>query len=275
MESAALGTMNVSSDNWFWRPIGGLIGGAAGVVLGLPSWLALGGVAGFLVVLVGMIVVCLVLYVVAGRTTAAPVGGELMPGILLGFNAALNAVLLAWIVTPIAAVVVVALLPAWISAVARSDAYQAVLGWSNFVLPMSWIVTGLGLAMTLVSLLLWGVTAGRVEFLKVNSLPVDWKTGTFFMAGGLAGNSNLRAGSPGYNMGNWAFLRGDATVDAELTEHEAGHGLNLAAFGWVFHFIGAIDENVTGGHENAYSEKFAESNVPASTHPTLPLWGGT
>ena len=266
--------MNTSNDNWYWRVLGGFVGSAAGAVLGLLAWLALGGASGVVLLLIGMIVVALALYVVAGRTTRAALSSELMPGVLMGFNAALNAVLLAWIVTPLASLLVVLLLPAWIPSVARSDVYQALVGWSNFVMPMSWIVTGLGLAMTLVSLLLWGVTAGKVEFLRVHGLPVDWKTGTIFLQGGLAGNANLRPGSPGYNMGNWAFLRGDATADARLIEHEAGHGLNLAAFGWVFHFIGAIDENVTGGHENAYSEKFAESNVPASAAPTLPLWGG-
>jgi hypothetical protein len=267
--------VNTSNDNWYWRVAGGLIGSAAGMLLGLLAWLALGGGSGVGLLLVGMIVAALALYVVAGHTTEAAVSGELMPGVLMGVNTALNAVLLAWIFSPFASVLALALVPAWIPAVARSDPYQAVVGWSNFVMPMSWVVTGLGLAMTLVSLLLWGVTAGRVEFLKITGLPVDWKTGTIFLRGGLAGNANLRRGSPGYNMGNWAFLRGAATAGPDLIEHEAGHGLNLAVFGWVFHFIGAIDENVTGGHENAYSEKFAESNVPASTSPTLPLWGGT
>jgi hypothetical protein len=265
--------MNATDSYSTWRVVGGLIGVAGGALLGLIAWLAIGGAAGVLTLLGGSLIVVLVLYLVAGRTTADAVSGELMPGILLGFNVALNATLLAWIFAPVAAVVVVFMLLALVPAVARNDVFQVFVGWSNFVLPMSWVVTGLGLAMSLVSAILWGVTAGRVDFLKIHGMPVDWKTGTIFLRGGLAGNANLRSGSPGYNMGNFAFLRGSETADPRLIEHEAGHGLNLAAFGWLFHFIGAIDENVTGGHENAYSEKFAESNVPASTAPRLPLWG--
>ena len=39
--------------------------------------------------------------------------------------------------------------------------------------------------------------------------------------------------------------------------------------------IGALDENVFGGHANAYTELFAESNVPPSTRkgPVFPMWG--
>jgi hypothetical protein len=126
-----------------------------------------------------------------------------------------------------------------------------------------------------VSALLFGVTIGKVAFLKIDKIAVDWKTGTFFTVGGLAGNGNMRKGSTGFNMGNFAFLRSSAGADPQLMEHEAGHGLNLAAFGFVFHFIGAVDENVTGGNENAYSEKFAESNVPSTftRGPFLPIWG--
>jgi hypothetical protein len=49
--------------------------------------------------------------------------------------------------------------------------------------------------------------------------------------------------------------------------------LNLAAFGSLFHFLGAIDENVTGGHQNAYAERLAESNNPAPRWPNIiPMW---
>jgi hypothetical protein len=265
--------MDATNSGWQWRVLGGLAGAASGGALGLVSWLALGGAGGVLLLLGGAIVVVLMLYVVARRTATDPKASEFVAGVLLGFNAAANAVLLAWIATPAAAVVTVIVLPAWIPAVARSDIYQAFLRWANFVLPMSWIVTGLGALLTLVSALLYGVTLGRVEFPRIRDMSADWKTGTIFLFGGLAGNANLRRGSDGYNMGNFAFLRGSATAEGTLVNHEAGHGLNLAAFGWVFHFIGAIDENVVGEGAHAYSEQFAESNVPASAHPTLPLWG--
>jgi hypothetical protein len=258
--------------------LGGLVGGAGGTALALLTWYAFSHntLAGVIVLVGGLLIAVLPLYLVAGHTASAEgVNAEFMPGLLIGVNAGLNAVFLAAIFHPVAALLVVIVIPSLIPAVARSDVYQSFLGWSNFIYPMSWLVSGLGLAFMLFSLLLWGVTIGRVEFLKITKVAVDWKTGTFFTVGGLAGNGNLRAGSTGFNMGNFAFLKASAGADPQLMEHEAGHGLNLAAFGFVFHFIGAIDENVTGGNENAYSERFAESNVPSTftRGPTLPIWG--
>ena len=69
-------------------------------------------------------------------------------------------------------------------------------------------------------------------------------------------------------------IRKNASTDPTWhLEHEAGHTLNLAAFGSIFHFIGPIDENVTGGDANAYSKRLAESNDPATTQPNIiPMW---
>ncbi len=67
-------------------------------------------------------------------------------------------------------------------------------------------------------------------------------------------------------MGSFAFAKRDAPPDMHV-EHEAGHTLNLAAFGSFFHFIGAIDENVTGGGARAFSERVAESNNPNTVIP--------
>jgi hypothetical protein len=259
--------------------LGGLIGAGGGTAFALLTLYVFSKSTWFGVLLLvgGSLVAVLPLYLVGNRTASADrVSAEFMTGALLGLNVALNAILLGALIHPLAAMIpIVLLVPAWVPSLARTDVYQAFIGWGNFVFPMSWLVTGLGLAFMLVSALLYGVTIGRVGFLKIHRFFVDFKTGTFFLLGGLAGNANLRAGSPGYNMGNFAFLRGDAAAEERLVEHEAGHGLNLAAFGFVFHFIGAVDENITGGHENAYAERFAESNVPSTAPraPILPLWG--
>ena len=269
--------MRATNAGWAWRVLGGLVGAGVGTAFALLTLSAFSKstLVGVLLLVGGLLVAVLPMYLVANRAVGVD-RAEVMAGLLLGMNAALNAVFLGALVHPVAGVLAAALLvPAWIPAVARTDGYQVLLGWANFVLPMSWLVTGLGLALVLVSGLLHAVTIARAEFLRIYRLLVDWKTGTFFLLGGLAGNANLRAGSPGYNMGNFAFLRGTSTAEQSLVEHEAGHGLNLAAFGSVFHFIGAVDENITGGNENAYAERFAESNVPGTStrEPTLPLWG--
>jgi hypothetical protein len=56
-------------------------------------------------------------------------------------------------------------------------------------------------------------------------------------------------------------------------EHEAGHALNLSAFGRVFHLVGLIDKMAINGTD-AHAEKFAEGNVPFPTpgRPRDPLW---
>jgi hypothetical protein len=76
-------------------------------------------------------------------------------------------------------------------------------------------------------------------------------------------------------MGNFSFLTREAKEIDYLTEHEAGHTLNLAALGFVTHLIGALDENVFGGGSDAYTELLAESNVPAAKRqgPIFPMWG--
>jgi hypothetical protein len=141
---------------------------------------------------------------------------------------------------------------------------------------MSWLIVGLGLLFLIVSALLALINlAIRSTFLKIEKLKLDAKTGTTFLVGGLAGNANLKPKSTGYNMGNFAFLRTGNATSAYLVEHESGHSLNLGIWGTVVHLIGALDENVFGGHENAYTELFAESNVPPDSRegPIFPMWG--
>jgi hypothetical protein len=262
-----------------WRSLGALAGGVGGVALGLGITKGFGSNVGWgLLALGGLIVVCVVLYLVA-RTQSTPGSraGEFMPGVLLGLNTGVNGVLLAAIVGPIVAVVI-CVLPALavIEPVARSDIYQAFLGWGNLVLPMSWLIVGLGLLFLIVSAILALVNlAIKSTFLKIEKLKIDAKSGTTFLVGGLAGNGNLSSGSTGYNMGSFAFLKSGHSTSAYLVEHESGHTLNLGIWGAVVHLIGALDENVFGGGANAYTELFAESNVPPAsrTGSIFPMWG--
>lgn len=261
-----------------WRSLGALAGTAGGIALGFgitEGFKANVGL-GFLA-LGALIVVCVILYLVARKlNTAGPKVSEAMPGALLGLNLGVNAVLLGVIISPIA--IVICLIPALavIQPVAQSDIYQAFLGWSNLLLPMSWLIVGLGLLFLIFSGILALINlAIKSTFLKIEHFDVDWKTGTAFLVGGLAGNGNLAKGSTGYNMGNFAFLKKGNATSTHLIEHEAGHTLNLGIWGAVVHLIGALDENVFGGGANAYTELFAESNVPPSgrTGSIFPMWG--
>jgi hypothetical protein len=260
-----------------WRALGALAGAVGGVALGFGITKGFGANVGLgFLALGGLIVVCVVLYLVA-RTQATPGSrsGEFMPGVLLGLNTGVSAVLLVAI-WPVAVVICVIPALAVLEPVARSDIYQAFLGWANFLLPMSWLIVGLGLLFLIVSGLLALVNlAIRSNFLKIEKLKMDAKTGTTFLVGGLAGNANLNPNSTGYNMGNFAFLTSGNATSAYLVEHESGHSLNLGIWGAIVHLIGALDENVFGGHANAYTELFAESNVPPGSRqgPIFPMWG--
>lgn len=262
-----------------WRGLGALVGGGVGVLGGIGIRSALDAGALPSVLALPMLTGAMAVLYLAARANQDPAsaGGEVLPGVLLGINTAINAVLLTALLGAMAAVVI-CLIPllAIVEPVARSDVYQAFVGWANWLLPLSWPIVALGLLFLLVSLLghLIGLAAGS-DFFKVRKVFLDWKTGTFFQQGGIFGNANLNPNSTGYNMGDFAFLRKDAGGLDYLTEHEAGHTLNLAAFGFVVHLIGALDENVFGGHNAAYTELFAESNVPVASRqgPIFPWWG--
>jgi hypothetical protein len=235
--------------------IGGLIGAAAAVVvalfLSLFNW----------IVIVSILGAILLFYILAaiGKTSGF---GEFMRGMLIGINSGLNAMLLFAIVkaisdsTPAAIAVGATLgLITFLSVfepVSQFGFYQGVVGWFNWLLPMSWLICALGLLFFLFNLI--GIKGGAI----------DWKTGTFFAKGGWI--ANLNAWDTAFNMGNFAFV--DINSSDMHIEHEAGHTLNLAVFGSWFHLIGAFDEIVLR-HGNAYSEQIAESN---NSQSPIPMW---
>ena len=145
--------------------------------------------------------------------------------------------------------------------------YQGLLGYLNWLLPVSWPIVALGF-----SFFLSPARRGRsgvlgVKFFKISRVKFDWRTGTLFTRGGWI--SNLNPIDTAFNMGNFAFV--DEAFDEMAIDHESGHTLNLAAFGSLFHVVGAVDENLTHGAD-ALSERLAESHASASSKPTLGMW---
>jgi hypothetical protein len=129
---------------------------------------------------------------------------------------------------------------------------------------MSWLATGVGLVFFVINLVVAGVTLNQWGAARINSISIDWGTGTIMTEGGLI---RPAAGSSGFNLGNFVFLSPGSTAG----QHETGHTLNVAAYGAIFHYIGAIDENVVGRGAGAYAERFADSHDP-TTAGTLPPW---
>ena len=252
------------------------VGGFVSAVGGAATYFALGA-SWSVVPIVAAISggLALVSYIIAALAVETSVG-EFMRGWLIGLNASLNITFgfaLGSMFAGTAGGLVAALalglinLLSVFAPVSQSGFFQGVIGWLNWLMPMSWPIVLLGFLFYLFSFLLYAVTAGKVEFLHVQDLGADWKTGTFFMKGGFVANLNYL--HTAFNMGNFSFV--DYTSGYWHKDHEAGHTLNLAAFGFLFHLIGAIDENVVRGAD-AYSERLAESNASGTNGSNIPMW---
>ena len=150
--------------------------------------------------------------------------------------------------------------------VSRDGRYQAVLGWSSWLMPFSWMATGFGLVLFLINLPFSLRSLGR------GAVRLDRMTGTVETTGGIVGITGFVGG--GFDLGNFSFLspRPGAGLDIQtpfgkpgLSAHETGHTLAVAALGGIFHWINAVDENVPPLRRKraAYGELIAESHVPA------------
>ncbi len=245
----------------------GALAGAAGVVglyfgLGI-NWISLA--------IVGSVTL---LSYIGAHFTVTTGFGEFMRGWLIGLNASLNgflgAVVYSLLLGP-AGVAVGATLGVLnfvtvFPVISRSEVFQGFLGWLCLLQPMSYLVAGVGLFFYLTNLILHPIALiTGTQYLRVLGMQVDWKTGTFFQRGGLF--SNLNPEDTAYNMGSFSFVDKDSRT--WHIHHEAGHTLNLATFGSLFHFIGAINENVTGAGANAFAERLAESNNPSTTQGNI------
>jgi hypothetical protein len=237
------------------------------------SWITFTVIASLAVV--GYIVAA----IAANPLTKTTAFGEIMRGFLVGLNASANFVVAFALVQTLAGtiggVVAGATLGALnlvtaIGPLSRTSFFQGVVGYVNWLMPMSWPVIGLGFLFMSFSYLLHAVTIGKVRYLKVEGVRMDWKTCTLFFKGGLI--ANLNYADSAFNMGNFAFVDYQSADSNWHMDHESGHTLNLMAFGWIFHLIGALDENATPRGVNALSERIAESYDSGSSGSNIPMW---
>ena len=245
----------------FWSVFGAIVGAIVGIALVV--------FAGPLLALIIGIGVVTLSYILASNNVNNDFG-EFMRGFMIGFNAGMNAAIGTILFGPVIGIAlgVINFLAAFDS-IAQNEIYKGILGWTSWLMPMSWVVTGLGLIFFVINLIVAGVTFQQVDRVKIHSISVNWQTGMIVMEGGL-----ITYPPGGFNMGNFSFY-GEGHTD--VIDHELGHGLSLGAYGWVFHFVGAIDENVVQENmHDAYSEHLAESNQATPDHPpptpALDMW---
>jgi len=246
----------------FWSVVGALVGVAAAI--GLVSLALSGGTP--LAIFLGVYLFTLS-YVIASEEQG-PRLGEFFRGFMIGLNAGLTAAIISPFNPIIGVYLGVAIFLSSIDRVVRNDIYQGVLGWSSWLMPLNWVVVVLGLIIFLFNIAWFLFTAGTHDPGKINSISMDWKTGTIIMEGGLIRSTGP---STGFNMGKFIFVE---IGHQGIIPHELGHTLNLAAFGPVFHYVGAIDENAPGnnGEEWAFAEQLAESYQQRPARPINPMW---
>ncbi len=244
-----------------------------------------------------ILVATIIVYIAATVSLQSNRGSEstftaVMRGLLIGFGSALNGVLAYNIYSPafgsdtvgliIGIILFVLGFIASIGAVSQNGFYQGVIGWLCWAAPLSWGAFGVGLVLLVISIV-FGLIIGwpfnvhlfRIGGDPVNSAPsvqgklalANWPTGTFFLVGGIG--SNLNYAGTAYNMGNIGFIHRRAGGD--YRDHEAGHNLNLFVFGWIVHYIGAVDENIIGYRHLAFTEMCAESHDPRASD-ALEMW---
>jgi MFS family permease len=265
----------------FWSFVGSVVGVVVGVIVGVlivAAVVATGGIAGVLLgiglALAASLLVTGVSYIVASNVDPNSGFGQFMRGFMIGFNAGMNGVLAAAIFGPVIGVAVgVINFLATFDGIAKNSVYQGILGWSSWLMPMSWGATGLGVAFYVVNLVVAGVTFQQWDAAKIDKLAIDWRTGSIVMVGGLV------RGPTAFNMGNFVFMNPgyvdgsspDRTYDAVLN-HETGHTLAVAAFGTAFGIADLIGENVVGSGAGDYGEQIAESHANRPGRPTIPMW---
>lgn len=258
---------NVDPDGLsFWSVVGAIVGVVVGIAVAVAVVAAFASGIGFgLLAVAGLIALTTVSYVVAHNNQGTGLG-EFARGFMIGMNAGLNAAFLTMLGAGALGVVIGVLgFLASIDAVASNEVYQGVIGWSNWLMPMSWLVTGVGAIFWILNglghLLFWSIPqlwGGGVARFRITAFRMDWSTGMLASRGGWIA-SMMPQNAAAFNMGNFSWAAaGNGTW---AMDHEAGHNLNLAVYGAIFHYVGAIHEVPLGAGAGAFAEVQAESNA--------------
>jgi hypothetical protein len=216
-------------------------------------------------------------YAIAANLASGSDGQEFLRGFMIGFNAGMNAAMAWSFFCPYASVTI-----GVIGALAASDkvasnsVYQGILGWSSWVMPMSWTITAIGLIFFVVNCVGWYITNDGDWWgsrARIEDLHIDWRTGTVVMAGGVTAYQRKEVN--GYNLGNFVYVNPktikSGTYD-EVVSHETGHTLNTGAFGSAFGLYTWIDQGAYQNYFDAYGEMLAESHADHPGMLNIPMW---
>ena len=267
--------------------------------------------------LISQLIVVLILYIIAMIATPAvqgsvPANGveEFCRGAQIGINACANLLYAAvaypaialFLGGPVVAGITGVLAPLIAAAfgvinflcvfpgLSRNFAFEAVLGWTSWFLPMSWPLQVLGFAAYLIGLIAsW---FGR-PFAALG----DWWPGAVARHGWL-----FDFGAAAFTIGNFTIVSGSLSRASPeivviagspkggfvtalgVVAHETGHTLTVAAFGFLFNVVGWVHERIleiffgTGGHAyfeflcEAIQRKSGDPVQQSDGNPWIPMW---
>lgn len=251
----------------FWTVLGGIVGVVVGIAVAVLTIAAFASGIGFALLAVGLIVgLTIAGYAGAAAARGTPFG-DFLKGMLIGFNAGLNLTFGIALLGPVIGIALgVINFLAVFDGIRQNEVYQGILGWSSWLMPMSWVVNGLGLVFFAINLILAAVTLNQVGGLAITHIRIDWATGSLIMKGGAFADANPI--DTAYDMGNFVFVDSATTAADDHVPHELGHTLSLGAFGSAVHLIGFVDEMFLGNGSGAWTERMADSNAGAGTDDT-------
>ncbi len=269
----------------FWSILGVVVGAVVGALAAIAI------VAGGSIFLaIGLVLwAVIVSYMIASSVNPNDASNEFMRGFMIGFNTSMNCFLAGAIFGPVVGVSigVINFLAAF-DGIAKNSVYQGILGWTSWLMPMSWIATGVGLGFFTINIV--GATfSEHWRAARIEKLSIDFKTGSIVMVGGAIRKKTA------FDMGNFVFINPNHvgkyledptenyaqrqyTLDQSKYEgvlaHETGHTLSIAAFGTAFGICDGLREDwlVHLGKEE-FGEKIAESHANRPGWPTVPMWG--
>ena len=208
-----------------------------------------------------------ILYAAASRWQQTQ-AGEWFRGAMVGLNAGMNGILLYLLSENLfLAGGVMTLLAAGSSLViSRNRVYHVLLGWFNWFLPMSWLVTGLGMLIFMVNMALapLGFLLG-LRRLKVR-IGIHAISGSIIMYGGMI---RPLMQFNGFNMGNFSFINPGRET---LLIHEIGHLYSLSVMGWLFHYIGGVDEGFLQADSREALAEYLADSYSNPTESVLSMW---
>jgi hypothetical protein len=264
-----------------------LLGPVLPIIAALLAWLApigavlptLSPAAWVTVAVVAVVLLYVFAYLLASIAVApipaagsipTPLLENLMRGFMIGMTAGLNLGIFVLVgVAPLGLLLGLIGFLAVFPPVSRNAFYQGILGWSSWLMPLSYIATAVGGLLFIVNLP-FALAAGGIGALRF-----DFRTATVESSGGLVAVSP----APGFDLGNFSFLRTVATQSpfagpGGTSAHETGHTLAVAALGGVVQWIDAVDENVPPFRKRsrAYGEMLAESHTPGGGRPWVGIW---